>query len=325
MESDGNRIERVSAARNSGASSVARVTVTGAKTAALALAALALAVGAGTASAQAICSAPHTSPMLVQSGAIGTLPGGAGWVQLSLYARDTDHGFNPLGDRQDFIGGSRFETRSLYLTAAYGVRDGLELWGQVPAHWLSVGGAAGTSEGRGIGDVRAALRASPALFGYEAPVAVRLGLKVPVERLPVDARDFPLTEGQTDVELSVESGWTTDDLPIYVAGWVGHRWRGENTDERLRPGNEWFAHATVGGAVGRLSAQLAVDAMWGGAPIDQGLELTSSRRRLVQLVPTVGADLGPGRLELTTPIDVAGRNLPAGVGFSLGYRAVWGL
>jgi hypothetical protein len=286
---------------------------------------LAVGIGAAGVSGQAICSAPHSSTMLVQSGAIGTLPTGAGWLQLSFYGRSTDQGFNPRGDRQDFIGGSTFETRSLYLTAAYAAFDGLELWGQVPAHWLSVAGAAGSSDGQGIGDLRAALRISPTLVGYDAPVTVRFGLKLPMERLPVDARVLPLTEGQTDLELSVESGWAAGNLPVYVAGWVGHRWRGENQDERLRPGNELFAHATMGGTAGRFSLEVGIDAMWGRPPIDQGLELESAGRRLIQVVPTVGADLGPGRLELTTPIDVSGRNLPAGVAFSIGYRTVWGL
>ena len=279
----------------------------------------------GPAEAQAICSAPHSSPTLAQSGAIQTLPGGAGWLQVSLSGQRATEGFNPLGDRQDFIGGSEFVTASVYLTGAYGVVEGLEIWGQVPFHRLSVEGSGGSSEGTGLGDLRAALRVSPALLGYEVPVAVRAGIKIPGSEFPVDPRVLPLTEGQRDVEVSVESGWAGDGLPVYLVAWVGYRWRGENEVAGFQPGDERFAHAAVGGRAGRVSLELGVDALWGGPPNEQGLTLEGARRRLVQLLPTVGAEVAGGRLELTTPIAFSGRNLPAGLGVSLGYRAAWGL
>jgi hypothetical protein len=163
------------------------------------------------------------------------------------------------------------------------------------------------------------------LFGWEIPVALRLGGKQPGNDFPVDARLLPLTEGQRDLEVSLESGWAHQDLPLYLVGWLGYRWRGENTGARFEPGDERFAHVAAGGAAGRLSFQLGVDALWGLSPTEQGLVLASGRRRLVQLMPTVGAALGPGTLEVTTPIPVSGRNLPAGVGISVGYRSVWGL
>ena len=275
--------------------------------------------------AQAICSAPHSSPSLAQGGSIGTLPAGAGWVQLSLQGQRSTEGFNPSGARQPFLGGSRFDTRSAYVTAAYGIAPGLEVWAQLPVHRLTATGAAGRSEGSGLGDTRVALRVSPDLVGWSAPFAVRFGAKLPGTDLPVDARVLPLTEGQRDLEVSVESGWSPDALRAYVVAWVGYRWRSENESERFRPGDERFAHAAVGGSVGLVSLQLGIDALWGLSPHDQGLVLDGARRRLVQLVPTLGADVGPGRLEVTTPIPLSGQNLPAGVGVGIGYRALWGL
>lgn len=274
--------------------------------------------------AQAICSAPHSSPTLTQSGAIRTMPPRSGWIQLSLSGQRATEGFNPLGERQDFIGGSEFVTRSLYLTGAYGLTEGLEVWAQLPIHSLSVDGRAGSSEGSGIGDVRAALRVSPALFGLELPLAVRAGIKLPGGDFPVDPRLLPLTEGQRDLEVSVESGWSSADLPVYVVGWVGYRWRGANEAAGFQPGDERFAHAAVGGGLGPVSLELGVDALWGLTPNEQGLSLEGARRRLVQLLPTVGAEVWRGRLEMTTPIPVSGRNLPAGLGVSLGYRMAWG-
>lgn len=275
-------------------------------------------------SAQAICSAPHSSPTLTQSGAIRTMPAGAGWAQLSLSGQRATEGFNPLGERQDFIGGSEFVTRSVYLTGAYGLREGLEVWAQLPVHRLSVDGSAGSSEGSGIGDIRAAVRVGPALLGYELPVAVRLGVKLPGNDFPVDPRLLPLTEGQRDLEVSVESGWSGMGVPVYVVGWVGYRWRGENETAGFQPGDERFAHAAIGGELGPVSVELGVDALWGLAPNEQGLTLDGARRRLVQILPTVGADVWKGRLEMTAPVSVSGRNLPADRGVSLGYRVAWG-
>jgi hypothetical protein len=59
-----------------------------------------VAVAPSSAAAQAICSAPHSSPTLSQSGAIRTLPQGAFWLQASFYGQNATESFNPLGDRQ---------------------------------------------------------------------------------------------------------------------------------------------------------------------------------------------------------------------------------
>lgn len=277
-----------------------------------------------TVSAQAFCSAPHSSPTLAQSGAIGTIVGGAGWVQLSLVGQRATESFDPLGDRRDFIGVSRFDTRSAYLTGAYGVVEGLEVWGQLPVHRLTAFGSAGNSTGSGIGDVRAALRVSPTLFGLDVPIALRAGVKLPGSDFPVDPRVLPLTEGQRDFEVSLESGWSGFDLPVYVVGWLGYRWRGPNEVAGFQPGDERFAHAAVGGRAGPVFFELGVDALWGLAPIEQGLRLEASARRLVQLLPTLGTEVGGGRLEVTSPIAVSGQNLPASIGVSVGYRRSWG-
>ena len=275
--------------------------------------------------AQAICSAPHSSPSLTQSGAIRTLPQGAGWVQLSLSGQRATESFNPLGDRQRFLSDSEFDTRSAYVTGAYGVVTGLEVWAQAPVHHLNVEASSGASTSRGIGDLRGAIRLSLALVGWEFPVAFRAGLKVPGSEFPVDATELPLTEGQRDLEVSVESGWAPDFSPVYVVGWAGFRWRAADAAGRHEPGDEGFAHLAFGGVFESVNWEVGFDGLWGGAPTQQGLEIPGSARRLLQLLPTIGVGIGPGRLELTTPIPMWGKNLPAGYGISLGYRVVWGM
>ncbi|MEX2468076.1 MAG: hypothetical protein WD995_14285 [Gemmatimonadota bacterium] len=273
---------------------------------------------------QVLCSAPHSSPTLLESAGERTLPVGQGWVQVATSFNRATDAFNFLGNRQDFLGDAVFQTRSLYLTAAYGLVPGVEIWGQVPVHSLRVRASAGEARKAGIGDLRAAVRLSPAIFGLEAPVAVRVGYKHPGASFPVDATELPLSEGQSDLEVSVESGWQSDRLPVYVAGWTGYRWRSENVDTDHTPGNETFAHLAVGGGFGAIGWQLGLDALWGGAPIDQGLRLTSQNRRLLQIVPSVASNVGPGTLEVSVPVSLSGRNLPAGYTLGLGYRLAWG-
>lgn len=275
-------------------------------------------------SAQAVCSAPHSSPTLFESAGNRTLPHGQGWLQISSSFNRATETFNPFGDRQDFLANSVFHTRSAYVTAAYGIYEGVEIWAQMPIHHLRVDAANGESRKTGIGDIRTALRISPAVFGVEAPVALRLGYKVPGAKFPVDATELPLTEGQQDFEVSLESGWQPDNLPVYLAGWAGYRWREENTDTGHRPGNETFAHVAVGGAMGTVGWQVGVDALWGETPTDQGLRLTQQQRRLVQIVPSLAAPAGPGVLELSAPMPISGRNLPASYGLSVGYRLSFG-
>jgi hypothetical protein len=86
-----------------------------------------------------------------------------------------------------------------------------------------------------------------------------------------------------------------------------------------------FASLVVGGEAGALHWGVTVDALWGRTPSAQGFELPGDKRRLVQLLPTLGLDAGPGRLEITGQVPLGGRNLPVGNGVSVGYRWTWGL
>ena len=241
-----------------------------------------------------------------------------------MYGQRSRDSFDPVGDRRPFLANATFDVRSVFATAAVGVTEGVEVWAQAPIHRLTIAGDGGSSRTTGLGDVRAAVRISPALFDYEIPVAVRAGLKVPGRDFPVLATELPISEGQLDYEVSVESGWSGEDLPVYLVGWAGYRWRTRNEAVDYEPGDERFAHLAVGGQSGALSWEVGVDGLWGRTPFESGLFLPSASRRLIQLLPTLGTDVGPGRLEVTTPIPLTGRNVPAGVGVSLGYRTLWG-
>ena len=276
-------------------------------------------------SGQAFCAGPHSSPSLSQGGSISSLPPGGGWVQLSLYRQRFDQFYNQNGDLQDFLASGEFLTRSVFLTASVGVIEGLDVWAQMPVHNLSVETQAFTSASSGVGDVRISARVTPELFGFEAPVGLRFGAKFPAGTFPVDATVLPLTEGQRDWELSLESGRFFDFLPIYVAGSVGYRWRGLSEVRLYDPGDETFGHVAVGGVAAALNWEIGADAYWGKAPVVDGRPLDRDARRMFQIVPTIGYPVGSGTLELSAQIPVSGRNLPSGTGFAVGYRTGWRL
>lgn len=293
------------------------------------LAALAILMAAvsypGAVSAQAVCSAPHSSPTLANSGSLRTLPVGGGWIQGAVFGQQADRFFNPSGSRQPFLADSKFTTQSIFLTGAVGIATGLELWAQLPAHRLRVKSAGGNSRSSGVGDVRFAARIGSEIVGLDIPIAARFGVKLPGSKFPVDATILPLTEGQRDWEVALESGYGFPNRSIYLMGWMGYRWREIHEEASRDPGDEAFGHLAVGGALGGISWELAGDGLWGKAPVALGFTIPGESRRLIQLQPTLGLDAGPGRVEASAQIPLMGQNLPVGTGFILGYRMTWGL
>lgn len=275
--------------------------------------------------AQAICSAPHSSPVLASGGTIRTLRPGTGWVQVSAFRQSSDEFFNPNSQTQPFLAGGEVRTSSLYLTGAVGVVPGLDAWVQLPLHHIRYADQGGKRERTGTGDPRVSVRVSPELVGLPGvPLALRAGVKFPGSGFPEDATIVALGEGQRDVEVSVETGKAFSGVPVYVMGWIGYRWRTLNAEAEREPGDERFAHAAVGGTLSSFHVELAAEFMSGLTPRQQDLELPSARRRLVQLTPTVGYQLGRGAIEFTALVPLAGRNLPSGPGASVGYRFAWG-
>lgn len=275
--------------------------------------------------AQAVCSAPHSSPVLAGGGSIHTLAPHAGWVQASVLVQRSSKFFAPSGNRQAFLADGRVRTASLYLTGAIGIARGADAWAQIPLHDVEYEDVGGRRESTGAGDVRLALRVSPELFGApRVPIAVRAGGKLPGSEFPVDATIIPLTEGQRDWELSLESGRAFQRFPVYVIAWAGYRWREENEKASRKPGDERFAHIAVGGQLFSVRWELASDYLQGRAPRHLGLDVPTAQRRMRQIAPTVGRRAGPGELELTGIVPIAGRNLPAGPAVSIGYRSRWG-
>lgn len=276
--------------------------------------------------AQAVCSAPHSAPVVTPSGSIAMLEPGTGWLQATLHRVRSTEFFGAAGAAQPFLGDGRATTLSAFLTGAVGVAPGLELWIQLPVHSLRFIDASGDRERTGFGDPRASARLGAEILGLrDVPVWARAGIKLPGSDFPVDARVLPLTEGQIDYELALESGWSFRALPVYVLGWVGYRWRTEDASTRRMPGDERFIHVAVGGSAAGVRLELALEALDGLTPIQDGLAIPASARRLLQLNPAIGWQMGSGRLELAGQIPLSGHNLPTGPGVSVAYLVNWSM
>ena len=291
------------------------------------LAALTVAIFSAPASAaaQAICSAPHSAPSLSTSGSITTLHPGNGWVLATFHRVQSNELYSSDGTALRFFGNGEATTTSAFLTGAIGVTWGIELWAQVPIHSLDFDDVTGTRQRTGLGDPRVSVRIGSELFSDDIwPISVRAGIKFAGSEFPIDASVLPLTEGQTDYEVALESGWSFGSLPFYALGWVGYRWRTEDAASETKPGNERYAHLALGGLLGSVRLEVALDALDGEAPARSGLLIPASARRLVQLTPTIGWSLGAGSLELGAQIPISGRNLPTGSGVSIGYMLPWG-
>jgi hypothetical protein len=282
-----------------------------------------LLVFAQPALAQAVCTAPHSSPGLAAGGGIAPLARGRGWAQLSGYAQNADQRFDQHGARTDFFLGGRSSVRSAYFTVALGLVEGVEVWAQSALQRIRYEDESGFRERTGVGDVRLAARVSASRVRLDLPINLRGGVKLPGSNFPVDATVLPLSEGQPDAELSVETGHALEGGALFLVGGAGYRWRfGESASGR-RPADEWFGRVAVGGRKSVLRWELALEGLRGGAPVQQGVELVTDSRRMLQLAPTLALSSGPGELDLTIQLPLAGRNLPSDAGLGLGYRLVW--
>ena len=254
---------------------------------------------------------------------------GTGWVKLQGAHQDTRRKFNREGEITAFDSeDARSLTTTVRLTGAVGLWRGLDAWIDVPYHRLAFNDVQADRLQTGVADPRLFLRAGPALVGLDAlpfAVALRGGVKFPVGEFDVNAEVIPLSEGQRDWELLLEVGKSLHPWPVYVMGWAGYRWRQENPTSATKPGDERLFHLAAGGSVEAFRWKLALDGLMGCPPVrtDFGIVLDNDARELVQLIPTVGWQVGPGTIEAGARVPLHGRRLPAGPTVTLGYFLTW--
>ena len=249
---------------------------------------------------------------------------GKGWLALAAYHQDTRDRFGTSGEVRELFAQGRAVTTSSFLTAALGIAPGLDMWSQLSFHRLRYDDLAGDRASTGIGDTRLWLRLAPLEWvGSELPFAIRGGVKVPLGDFDVDAEIIPLGDGQRDWEVMAELGHSFWPRSVYLSGWAGYRWRGENTESRKDFGNEVFYFLQVGGRLGPLGYKLALDGWDGASGVTEGIPIPSFQRDLVQLQPSLLYDVGPGQIEAGARFALRGRNLPAGTALMFQYFSRW--
>ncbi len=250
-----------------------------------------------------------------------------GWVELQGAYQNTDARFDENADREPlFNEDAQSITTTVRLTGAVGIWRGLDAWVNVPVHHLQFDDVTRERTSAGIGDPRVHLRVGPSVAGIDQlpfAVAVRGGTKFPLGDFEVDAEVIPLSEGQRDWEVLLEVGKSLYPWPVYVMAWGGYRWRTVNPENGRKPGNERLFYAAAGGSWRQLRWKVALDGFFGNRTQFSGLALSSSKRELVQVIPTVGWTVGPGTVEAGVRVPFHGRNLPAGPIFTLGYFFTW--
>jgi len=288
---------------------------------------LLLALGALGLEAQAICAAPHSAPSLRPSGSLETTEPLTGWFQLTYLNQESTQFYNSIGEQRRFLAEGAIEIRSVFLTGAFGVTEGLDVQAQLPVHDLESSSTAGSSEKFAFGDPRFAVRIGSDLFGLpRMPVMVRGGLKLPGSRFPVDATIVPVTEGQVDWELGLETGYyLSGRRPLQLIAAAGYRWRGLNDATGRKPGDERFLYVGVGGPQSGWRWGMTFEGVWGLTPTDNGIELPGARRKLLQLGPSVALQLGRTEVEVGARLPMAGKNLANGTAFTIGFYLPWAL
>jgi len=265
---------------------------------------------------------------------------GTGWAQLQVSHQQTQDGFNEEGNIVPLVQTEEDEGESIIttvrFTGALGLVRGVDAWVDLPFHRQEFNTSNPVTEDlldTGFGDPRVYLRVGPSLFRVDAlPVAVALrgGAKFASGNFSVSSETISLSEGQRDWEVLLELGKSLHPWPVYVQGWGGYRWRERNDEIGRDPGNEGLFYLAAGGSVRRFQWKLAVDGFLGESSTRQtgAGRLQVPARELVQVIPSLGWQIGPGTLQAKARFPVHGQStranqLPASPTVVVGYFLSW--
>ena len=251
-------------------------------------------------------------------------PAGQGWISAALFRQSTDQIYASDGARVPFPLQGRTTALSAYTTVAGGFGRGFDAWVQFSFHRLELRDFSAIRRSWGPGDFRIYGRWTPAhTFGWNLPIALRGGIKLPAGDFDGADGLIPIGDGQTDVELVAELGHSFWPRDAYLMAWLGYRWRGARSDTGFEFGDERFFLFTAGTSGQRVGARLTTEGWFGSEPDNGGLAARSQGRRLVRIAPSVLLAAGPGEAELGVRIPVSGRNLASGTEVTLGYFMRW--
>ena len=130
------------------------------------------------------------------------------------------------------------EVTAAFFEYRLGRGSGFEALFQLPVYNIRFDDFAGDRSSTGIGDLRAGARWN---FTQDTVVAtLGAAVKFPTGEFVNDAEIVPVGEGQTDFEVDVEVGRSLWPRPGYVNGRFGYRFRTENEENGIDPGDEVF-------------------------------------------------------------------------------------
>ena len=138
------------------------------------------------------------------------------------------------------------------------------------------------------------------------------GIKAPVGSFERDAEIISLGEGQLDLEAILELGYSNPKGNIYTAFWLGYRWRFENQESLILPGNEFFSLLKIGTKFNKFSLDGTLEFLDGSAPRSQGLRIPSGKKRIFQFSPRVGYSFKFAVVNLGFRMPLRGRNFASG-------------
>lgn len=246
------------------------------------------------------------------------------WVKSALFVQTTDQRYGRTGQREPWFAEGRSEAFALFTDIIVGVTRRLDLWFQIPYLDLQFTDASAVRRESGFGDVRVWMRYElTKLAGGRLPLAIRAGIKTPSGSSPLEGEIIPLGEGQLDLEVFAEAGYSFWPAPFYSVLWLGYRARFANDETKKDPGGEFVLLAEVGATPGnRFLAKATLDGFWGRGWIVERIEIPTRARRFLVLQLGGGIRVaGPVWAEAGVRLPFSGRNMPAGTQWVIGASA----
>lgn len=256
-------------------------------------------------------------------------PAGAGaWIlepgrariEVKLLHQDTRERYFLDGERIPYFFEGHNRTSAAFADVVVGLPWRFEAALQGSLYRIDFDDLADRRRSTGLGDTRLGLRRNL----LRGPVVVTVGgrLKLPTGKFRNDAEIVPVGEGQYDYDVSLELGRSLWPRPGYLTGELGYRFRRENRESGIRPGNELFWSLEGGySPLRRLTVKLLARGLHGRESTAFELAIATLKRKAVYLEPGLMLDMGSGRgVSVAVPFTVEGRNWPAGPVFSVG---VW--
>lgn len=274
----------------------------------------------------------------VQAGA-WTLPKGHIWTKLSFYSLITTDQYAEIpgifpetgpfgvGDKVPFPFNGKSTSRAVFLDVNYGITDWWTLGVLVPFYSQEFTDNQVIDADRqqtGLSDILGTTK----IRLLESPLVVSVigQVKFPTGEFKNIDGVVPVGEGQMDIIAGLSMGLSLWPLPAYTNLDVGWRFRMENTEVQLDPGDEFHFIWEFGyDILPRVSTTLKISGLYGRfAKFRLSFVEPTRKRQILYISPEIGFRLtGDWIAGGGVNIPVQGRSYPAGKQFFLGLSTTF--